>query len=147
MKRRTLGVLIEQAQRMRDDAAQRVAGAHRAVDAAQRTLDTLSNYRDEQAQGAHGRSAFAPPLLRVRERFARKLDGAIVEQTQVRNALQDAIAHRRDELVERQQRLLAFRTLQTRRDALEARRQQRLAQRETDEIAARSFARRATEPK
>jgi len=147
MKRRTLGVLIEQAQRMRDDAAQRVAGAHRAVDAAQHTLDTLSNYRDEQTQGAHGRGALAAPLLRVREHFARKLDGAIVEQTQVRNALQDAIAHRRDELVERQQRLLAFRTLQTRREALEARRQQRLAQRETDEIAARRYAQRRTESK
>lgn len=147
MKRRALNRLIEQAQRVRDDAALRVAGAHRDVEAAQRTLDTLSSYRDEQARAAAQRVEIGPALLRVRERFARKLDGAIDEQTRVRNGLQDAIERRRAELIERQQRLLAFRTLQARRDAADVSRRERLAQRETDEIAARSAARRNGERK
>jgi len=147
MKRRALDTLIEQALRVRDDAALRVASAHRDADAAQRTLDTLSSYRDEQARNAAQRTETGPALLRVRERFARKLDGAIDEQSRVRDGLQDAVEQRRLELVERQQRLLAFRTLQARRDADEARRRERLAQRETDEIAARSAARRNGESK
>lgn len=147
MKRRALDTLIEQALRVRDDAALRVASAHRDADAAQRTLDTLSSYRDEQARSAAQRTETGPALLRVRERFARKLDGAIDEQSRVRDGLQDAVERRRVELVERQQRLLAFRTLQARRDADEARRRERFAQRETDEIAARSAARRNGEPK
>lgn len=142
MKRRALHTLIEQAQRVRDDAALRVAGAHREVEAAQRTLDTLSSYRDEQARAATQRVEIGPALLRVRERFVRRLEGAIDEQTRVRNGLQDAIEQHRAELIERQQRLLAFRTLQARRDAADVRRRERLAQRETDEIAARSAARR-----
>lgn len=142
MKRRALNTLIEQAQRVRDDAALRVAGAHRDAEAAQRTLDTLSSYRDEQARAAAQRVEIGPALLRVRERFARKLDGAIDEQTQVRSGLQEAIERRRAELVERQQRLLAFRTLQARREEADVRRRERIAQRETDEIAARSSATR-----
>ncbi|HEY0878399.1 MAG TPA: flagellar FliJ family protein [Zeimonas sp.] len=147
MKRRALNTLIEQAQRVRDDAALRVAGAHREAEAAQRTLDTLSSYRDEQMRNAAQRTETGVALLLVRERFSRKLDGAIDEQTRVRNGMQDAIERHRAELVERQQRLLAFRTLQARREALDARRRERIAQRETDEIAARSATRRNGEPK
>ena len=147
MKRRALNTLIEQAKRVRDDAALRVAGAHREAEAAQHTLDPLSSYRDEQMRNAAQRTETPVALLRVRERFARKLDDAIDEQTRVRDRMQDAIERRRAELVERQQRLLAFRTLQARREALEARRLARIAQRETDEIAARRTAHRNGEPK
>ncbi len=147
MKRRTLDQLIDQALRVRDDAALRVAGAHREADAAQRTLETLSSYRDDQARNAGQRTETGPALLRVRERFARKLDAAIDEQRRVRNGLQDSVERRRAELVERQQRLLAFRTLQARRDADDARRRERIAQRETDEIAARAATRRNGEPR
>ncbi len=147
MKRRTLDQLIDQALRVRDDAALRVAGAHREADAAQRTLETLSSYRDDQARNAAQRTETGPALLRVRERFARKLDAAIDEQRRVRNGLQDSVERRRAELVERQQRLLAFRTLQARRDADDARRRERIAQRETDEIAARAATRRNGEPR
>ncbi len=48
MKRKTLQQLIDHARLVRDDAAVRAAGAHREVDGAQRTLEMLSTYRDEQ---------------------------------------------------------------------------------------------------
>lgn len=143
MKRRALRSLIEQAERVRDDAALRVAGAHRDADAAQRTLDTLATYRDEQLRGAARRSEVDATMLQLRERFARRLDAAIDEQTAARNALRDATERRRSELIERQQRLIAFRTLQARRHAADTLRHERLAQRETDEIAARAATRGA----
>ncbi len=141
MKRKALQQLIEHARRGRDDAALRVAGAHREADGAQRTLDTLTQYRSEQLRNAVARASVDPTVLRLRSRFTQKLDGAIDEQTHVRNALQDAVDHRRDELVGRQRRLLAFQTLQARRDAASSRRRERAEQRDTDEHAAQAFRR------
>lgn len=145
MKRRALATLIEQAQRVRDDAALRVAGAHRSVDAAQHTLDTLSTYHNEQIRNAAQRRQVVPSVLRICEHFSRRLESAIDEQTRVRNTLRDAVERNRGELIERQQRLLAFRTLQARREAVDTRRRERRTQHETDEIAARSVARRKGE--
>lgn len=143
MKRRTLEQLVEQARRERDDAATRVAGAHRDAEGAQRTLDVLSNYLGEHLRGAGARPYADARLLQVRERFTRKLDAAIGEQAGVRDALHEAMARRRGELVERQRRLLAFETLQARRNAVLVRRLARAEQRQTDEIAARAFRRTA----
>ncbi len=82
-------------------------------------------------------------VLRLREGFTRKLDVAIVEQTRARDGLQDAIARRREELIGRQRQLLAFETLQARRDSAHARKRVRVDQRQTDEIAAHVGARRS----
>lgn len=142
MKRRTLQQLIEQARRVRDDAAVNVAGATRDAEQAQRTLDTLSTYLQEHLNGA-ARPRVDPAILRLRERFTRRLDIAIGEQTRARDTLQAAIEQRREELIGRQRRLLAFEALQARRDAALARRQERVEQRQTDEIAARSGLRRS----
>lgn len=141
MKRRTLQQLIEQARRVRDDAALRVAGAHRDADGAQRTLETLSTYLDEHLLGAARRVQVDPAVLRLRERFTRKLDVAIDEQTRVRDALHDAMDRRREELVGRQRKLLAFETLQARRDSARSRRRERAEQRATDELAAQALTR------
>lgn len=138
MKRKALQQLIEHARRGRDDAALRVAGAHREADGAQRTLDTLTQYRSEQLRNADARASIDPAVLRLRDRFAQKLDGAIDEQTRVRNSLQDAVDLRREELVGRQRRLLAFETLQARSDAASTRRRERAEQRDTDERAAQA---------
>ncbi len=142
MKRRTLQQLIEQARRLRDDAATRMAGAHRDADKAQQTLDTLSAYLGEHLRRAATRSHADPVLLSLSERFTRKLDVAIVEQTGVRDTLDDATARRRSELIGHQRRLLAFETLQARRDAALAHRRGRAEQRQTDELAAQAASRR-----
>lgn len=145
MRRRTLQQLIEQARRVRDDAAVRVVAASREADQAQGTLDTLAAYRNEHLQGAVRRPLFVPTVLQLHERFTRKLDHAIGEQTRVRDATHDAIDRRRAELVDRQQRLLAFEALQARRDSAQAGRRRRSEQRHDDEIAAQSFRRRERE--
>lgn len=142
MKRRTLQQLIEHARRVRDDAAVRAAGAHREVDGAQRTLDTLSTYRDEQLRNAATTTRVDPAVLRLRERFTQKLHGAIDEQTGVRDTLHQAAERRRDELIGRQRRLLAYEALQARRDATSTKRRERTEQRDTDEHAAQVARRR-----
>lgn len=142
MKRRTLQQLIEQARRRRDDTAMHAARAHREVDGAQRTLDTLANYRDEQLRDPGTRTGVDAGMLRLRERFNQKLHGAIDEQTRVRDALHEAAERRRDELIGRQRRLLALETLQARRDAANTKRRARAEQRDTDEHAAQVARRR-----
>lgn len=137
MKRKTLQQLVEQARRVRDTAAVSVAGATRDETQAQRTLDTLSSYLVEHLKAGE-RPSFDPAILRLRERFTRRLDVAIDEQTRARDALQEATERRREELLERQRRLLAFRTLESRRESALARHRERADQRQTDEIAAQT---------
>ncbi|MDT3677606.1 MAG: flagellar export protein FliJ [Burkholderiaceae bacterium] len=138
MKKRTLQQLIDNARRVRDDAAVRVAGAHREADGAQRTLDMLSSYRDEQMRNGAALSRIDPALLRLRGRFADKLGVAIDDQTRTRDALHVAVERQRDALIDRQRALLAFEALQARREAAAQQRRARLEQRDTDELAAQT---------
>ncbi len=142
MRRNPLQRLIEQARRVRDDAATRTASADREVDRAQRTLDTLSSYLSEHLQRGRAPAATDAPLLRVREGFTRKLDLAIDEQTRQRDGLREAAERGRAELIERQRRLLAFEAVHARREAAQLRLLQRADQRRTDEIAAQLSRRR-----
>jgi flagellar FliJ protein len=142
MKKNALLHLIELARRARDDAAQRVAGAHHEVSRARNTLDTLATYRQEQWRAAAQRSRTDPALLRIRDVFGRKLDGAIAEQRATCDTLHEALERQRLALNDRQRRLLAWETMQARRDAADAERQRRTEQRATDEQAARMVQRR-----
>ncbi len=142
MKRNALLQLIELARRARDDAAQQVAGAHHEVTRARNTLDTLATYREEQWRAAAQRSRTDPTLLRIRDVFGRKLDGAIAEQTIACDTLHEALDRQRLALNDRQRRLLAWETVRARRDAVDAERQRRAEQRATDDHAAQVMQRR-----
>lgn len=144
MAKHTLQQLIELARRARDDAAQRVAGAHREVDRARETLDTLQAYRDEQWRSAAQRSQIDPALLRIRDGFGQKLNGAISDQNATCDTLHAALGQQRNALIEEQRRLLAWETVQARRNAAQAHRQRRADQRDTDEHAAQVMQRRRT---
>ncbi len=78
----------------------------------------------------------------MRESIKRNLDRALAPTTRGRDALHDAAERRREELLGRQRRLLAFETLQARRDATNLQRRQRAEQRDTDEYAAQVARRR-----
>lgn len=135
MKTRILDKLIDQARRVRDDAAGAAASAVREVDQAQRTFDLLRSYLDEHLQRVQVDKPILPALLPVREGFTRKLDQALVEQTRQRDGLQQAADARRLELVDRQRRLLAYETLLERRAAKLQKTLHRADQRNTDELA------------
>ena len=137
-KNRALQMLSEQARRARDDAAGATAGARREAERAQQTLDMLSNYLGEHLRRGSTRASFDPALLQVRDRFTRKLDAAIGEQSLERDKLEHAAEAQRRELIARQQRLLAFETLGARRAAAQRAAQHRADQRQTDELAAQA---------
>jgi flagellar FliJ protein len=136
MKATVLDKLVEQARRVRDDAAGAAAAAVREVDQAQRTFDLLTGYLSEHLQRAPFDKSVSPALLPVREGFTRKLDLAITEQTRQRDGLRQTADARQLELVERQRRLLAYETLMERRAAARQKTQHRADQRNTDELAA-----------
>jgi flagellar FliJ protein len=138
MNSQVLHRLIEQARRVRDDAAGAAAAADQQLEQAQRTLDLLSGYLSDHLQRAPTDKGIVPALLPVRESFTRKLDLAIAEQSRQRDGLREVARARRMELVERQRRLLAYETLLERRTAARLRTQQRSEQRQTDELAART---------
>ncbi len=145
MRRSPLQRLIEQARRVRDDAATRAASADRESAQAQKTLDMLSTYLHEHLRRGRAPTTDAS-LLSVREGFTRKLDLAIGEQTRQRDGLREAAEHGRAELIARQRRLLAFEVVQARRETVQQRALQRADQRRTDEIAAQLVRRRAGKP-
>lgn len=142
MKKRALQQLIDQARRVRDGAAVRVAGAARDVEQAQQTLDMLSSYLNDHVARAAATTVIDAQLLDIRERFTRKLDDAIGEQTRTRDGMQTKAEQERIELVERQRRLLALEALRARREARQARLRERADQRQMDEIAAQALMRR-----
>lgn len=145
MTKNALLQLIELARRARDDAAQQVAGAHHEVTRARTTLDTLATYREEQWRAAAQRSHIDPALLRIRDVFGQKLDGAIADQSATCSTLHEALERQRLTLNDRQRQLLAWETVQARRDAADAERQRRAEQRITDEHAAQLVQRRNRE--
>ncbi|MGE0805337.1 MAG: flagellar export protein FliJ [Burkholderiaceae bacterium] len=143
MKQRTLQQLIEQARRVRDDAAVRMAGADRQAQQAQQTLDVLCSYLNQHLTPASGDAPHTDsPRLQVRERFTQRLNVAIDEQTRQRDSLHEVTEQRRSELIERQKRLLAFETLHARRESARLGREQRRDQKRTDEMAAQALQRK-----
>lgn len=145
MRKRALQQLIDQARRVRDGAAVRVAGAARNVEQAQQTLDMLSSYLNDHVARTAATTVIDAQLLGIRERFTRKLDDAIGEQARARDGMQAKAEQERGELVERQRRLLALEALRARRDARLARARERADQRQMDEIAAQTLMRRNRE--
>lgn len=141
MKRRSLDRLIEQARRVRDDAAIRAADASGEADRAGETLDLLASYRNESLSRVRTGARLEAVMLGVRERFTRKLDTAIGEQTLQRDRLAAVAEKSRSELLERQRRLLAFETLKQRREEIRREKARRIEQREMDELAAQTRAR------
>lgn len=146
MKRSPLQRLIEHARRQRDDAAVQAASAQHEVVQAQNTLDMLSSYLHEHLGRIRTQAQTDSPLLRIREGFTRKLDVAIDEQTRQRDGLRDNAEREHAELLERQRRLLAFETVQARRESIRRLRLHRADQRHTDEIAAQLLQRRRKRP-
>ncbi|MEI7447670.1 MAG: flagellar export protein FliJ [Burkholderiales bacterium] len=144
MDERLLRLLIERATERRDEAANRAATARRDRDAAAATLRTLTDYREESLGRAPVRSGAAVGVaqLSTASRFDAKLVQAIHQQYR-QHADRAADATQRDAaLIERQRRLTALQTLETRRAKQAAVTAARREQRALDEFATNLAARR-----
>lgn len=144
MKRRgSLALLVELSRRERDRVAGIAAQAQRDLDAATKTRRMLGDYRnDYEANAPKGPARHTDALrVRVHEAFVGKLDRAIGEQDALLGHLHGRHEQQRAALSERQRRLKALETLQTRRADEAARRQASNEQKQTDEFAVQAHAR------
>jgi flagellar FliJ protein len=138
-----LPLLIEQATGARDRQSARLAQVRQSVQQAQATLERLQAFRLEclarspAAQLGRGDGA----MLAGYQQFLGRLDDAIAMQRQ-EAALRQAQADQQQALLAQcQQKLLAFQTLAARQAQRRELRAARKSQRESDEFAARAYAR------
>ncbi|MEI6546828.1 MAG: flagellar export protein FliJ [Burkholderiales bacterium] len=143
MDARILQLLIDRAQEHRDDAARLSSQARRERDAAQVTLRTLTEYRDESLNRGPTRSGQLVNVeqIRIAGYFDNRLIAAITQQSGTHADHEERVGERDTELREMQRRLKALETLSQRRaSAAEkkgARREQRLLDEFANDIAAR----------
>jgi flagellar export protein FliJ len=144
MDPRLLTLLIDTARGHRDDAAGRAADARRQRDAAAETLRTLTDYREQSLTRAPVRSGTAVAVTQVRSatHFDARLVLAIHQQYRTHAERSREVETQDAELRERQRRLMALQTLETRRAQQAGRRAARLEQHALDEFANQLSARR-----
>lgn len=143
MDARILQLLINRAQEHRDDAARLSSQARRERDAAQATLRTLTEYRDESLNRGptRGGQLVNVEQIRIAGYFDNRLIAAITQQSGTHAEHEERVGERDTDLREMQRRLKALETLSQRRaSAAEkkgARREQRLLDEFANDIAAR----------
>ena len=123
MKPPPLKLVIEHYRRLRDDSVAVQARVQMELTTAQRTMQTLEQYREEQIQRA--RDARQHPVsttqLLLQTRFSGKLDEAIALQAQRIAEIQHRIENCRAQVLGHQQRLKAIETIEDQRKARAAR--------------------------
>lgn len=141
-----LPLLIGQAQVRRDQTAALACDAALASRQGQATLEQLRQFHGDcltRSPGAGGGHADGQSLIDY-QNFVSRLDEAITLQLQECQRRQERAAARQEQLLESQQRLMAFEALAQRRAAARSAKDSRAQQRDADEFGARA-ARRLTQ--
>jgi flagellar export protein FliJ len=143
MKPQPLKLVIEHYRRLRDDAVAVQARVRLEMSGAERTLQTLQEYRDEQLERARDctRTALSTTHLLLQTRFSGKLDEAIALQNQRLIQIQERVAACRSQVLALQQRLKAIETIEDQRATRLAAGAARSEQLATDERAANAHSR------
>lgn len=143
-RRFPLQFVLEHTQDQVDDAAKQLALLKAQWQAAEDKLAQLETYRrdygDRLGQTAQGGMSVA--ALRDFQVFLGKLDGAVEAQRADVSRCQAAWEAGREEWLVRRSKLKAFQTLEQRHQSREAVRESRLEQKEQDESARRSAAKK-----
>jgi flagellar export protein FliJ len=141
-----LPLLIERATKFRDRQAAATQQARMSAQQAEATLDRLGAFRvDCLAQSPGGTLARTTgEALAGYQQFDARLDDAIGMQSREADHRYARFGEQQQLLSEAQRRLLAFEALQRRRTDERRAKEQRIAQRESDEFAARATRRRDT---
>ncbi|MGE8546994.1 MAG: flagellar export protein FliJ [Alcaligenes sp.] len=139
----SLHTLVDLTQGQVDEAGRQLQELTGQRDAANSQLDMLQSYRQDYAQRLldAGRTGLSMANYHNFRRFIATLDDAISQQNKVILTLEDKIEQGRQEWHARQRRLNAYETLIDRRQQEQQRKQLRMEQRASDEIAARLFLR------
>ena len=135
----SLDLLLEREQRRRDDARHAVLKAVRNEEAAREQLDGLTTYRTDYCQRWREQfsKAATMDIVRCYQAFVARLDQAISQQQGMVRSAQVGIENARKRLVEREIRLATVGRLIERRREQAANAEDRLAQRNLDEMAQR----------
>lgn len=136
-------MLIELAKKERDAAATAMAAAARDLEAAERQLSLLHDYRadylrrqsDALAQGAQA------DLARSYRQFIERIDVAVAQQEAEVARCRSQLAAAQEQLGETQRRVASFEALLARRTAEAQIAQLRTEQKQSDEIANQTAAR------
>jgi flagellar FliJ protein len=138
-KLESLDLLLEREQRRRDDARAGVLKAVRNEEAAREQLDGLTTYRSDYCKRwtAQFSKAATMDIVRCYQAFVARLDQAISQQQGMVRSAQAGIENARKRLVEREVRLATVQRLIERRREQFARAENRVAQRNLDELAQR----------
>lgn len=140
-----IGIAIEQARRARDDAAQALARLQGAEQAARGQSEQLEAYGVETTErwARQARIRATPEMMQHHYQFMGRLDQAIAMQRGVVEQHAVQVARGREALLAAELRLASLQKMVGRR-LLEAERlQDRRAQKDNDEMAARQFRRQA----
>jgi len=133
--------LIELAEKQTDEAAKALGKALRAHQESEQQLALLEQYRQDyavrfQTSAAQGLS---PSQYRNFVGFLNKLDEAILGQSNVVKDSEYRAGLARSEWQQQEKKRLSYNTLQQRAEQVQAQKDNKREQKQTDEMAARSF--------
>lgn len=135
-----LMILLEHAERDRDEALVRQREAQAVLDAARSQAQQIEAYRDEtQGRWSHQfRSGVTVSLMHCYHDFVNRLHGAVDQQSERIERLEADTSRCQDDVLAAELRVASVRKLIERREAVLARSGQRAERRAEDEFASRA---------
>lgn len=136
-----LQTLIELAEKQTDEAAKALGKALRQQQECEQQLVLLEQYRNDYALRFQQSAAqgLSPSQYRNFVGFLNKLDEAILGQQNVVKDSEYRAGLARSEWQQNEKKRLSFNTLQHRADQVQMQKENKREQKQTDEVAARSF--------
>lgn len=136
----SLLVVLETAEKARDEAVAELEGARRACDAARQQAQSLTDWRRDYQQRWQNqfRQTGGMEIMRCYQDFMLRLGDAVSEQDRRVELAKAHMDRCRNLLLERERKVAAVTQLLERRQAELLVRQNRQEQKATDEVAARS---------
>jgi flagellar FliJ protein len=133
-------ILIESAEKARDDAVSQLEGARRAHEAARQQAQSLTDWRKEYQQkwSSQFSKSGGMEIMRCYQDFTARLADAVSEQEKRVAQAAQFMEHCRLQLIERERKVAAVSQLIDRRVLEAAKREERREQKATDEQAARA---------
>jgi flagellar FliJ protein len=134
-----LRILIELAERSRDQAARVLASELAALHTTRGRSELLGRYYADYAARAErqARAGIEGGTLRDLKRFLARIDDVQAQQALEHASLERRVAAARSAWSDAERRLQAYHALERRRDAVAAARERRAEQRQQDELSAR----------
>lgn len=136
----SLLVVLEAAEKARDEAVAELEGGRRAYDAARQQAQSLGDWRREYQQRwqSQFRQAGGMEIMRCYQDFMQRLGEAVSDQDHRVEQARLYMERCRAQLMERERKVAAVTQLMDRRQAELQRKQDRQDQKATDEVAARA---------